>query len=90
MSKVRLKFVVAEHARQVSNVSDGQGGWKPSEVGTVVLRPVTGGSEENKQFYAWSPSGEFKFGTINKAALEALPLGAEVYIDIELATAVGG
>lgn len=48
---------------------------------TVELWPVTSGSEENKQFYKWTPSGKIELVTINAAAAEQFEVGAEYYID---------
>lgn len=72
---VRLKFFVS--SRSEACYGPGQ-----QKVGSVKLNPVTSGSEENKAFYQYTPSGMVEFATINEAALEALPLGAEVYIDL--------
>jgi hypothetical protein len=76
---VRLKFKVSAVSRRID--------YNQRTVGEITLNPVSGGSDENKAFYAASPSGEFKFGTVNEAALAALPLGAECYIDITIAPA---
>jgi hypothetical protein len=46
------------------------------------MAPVTSGSDENKSFWKWTPSGELKFQCLNEAAVEQLELGAEYYIDI--------
>jgi len=53
---------------------------------TVKLIPVTSGSEENKRFYAATPSGSVEF-TVSEAAkkslgLDVAKLGSEFYIDI--------
>jgi hypothetical protein len=83
---VRLKFTVAEHKSSLTAVRGADGEWKQQRIGTVILRPVTSGSAENQQFYQWTPSGQIEFGTINEAALDALPLGAEVYVALDVAT----
>ena len=41
---------------------------KGVEVQTIVLFPVTGGTDENKAFWQATPSGEIKLGTVNAAA----------------------
>ncbi len=46
----------------------------------VTLAPVTGGSEENKEFWKYSPSGEIKM-TINGPASDLFEPGKEYYID---------
>lgn len=74
---VKLKFRVARRIEESVYSGD--------PIGHVELYPVTGGSEENKQFYKWTPAGKIEFGSINKAALDELPLGAEVYVTLEVA-----
>lgn len=84
---VTLKFRVARRIEEVTF-----GGTEP--MGHVELFPVTGGSEENKTFFKYTPTGKIEFGSINKAALDSLPLGAEVYVTIvpvgETVAPVGG
>jgi|SRR3954462_14794998 hypothetical protein len=75
--KVRLKFFVNTKQEQV--YSPGQ-----EKMGSVSLAPVSGGSEENKEFWKYTPAGGLNFSSINQSALDALPLGAECYIDIEV------
>lgn len=50
--------------------------------GTVRLNPVVNGSEENKQFYKYTPGGTVVLSTINQAAFSQFKLGAEYYVDI--------
>lgn len=79
---VRAKFTVNSVTRRKN--------WdktKP-DLFDVKLSPVTGGSEENKAFYASSPGGSIELSTINEAAANALPLGGEVYVDFTLADPV--
>lgn len=47
----------------------------------VVLHPVTGPSEENKQFWKWTPAGKLELYTINPDAAAQLKPGAEFYLD---------
>jgi len=53
---------------------------------TVKFEPVSGGSEENKAFYAATPSGSVEFTVSQRAAqnlgLDVAALGAEFYFDI--------
>lgn len=76
---VKLKFQVVEHTQRK------HWGGGVAIIGSVKLSPVTGGSDENKSFYESTPSGSIEFGTINEAALKSLPVGAEVYITLEVA-----
>jgi hypothetical protein len=75
---VKLKFKVTEQTQRAA--------WNgPGTIGSVKLNPVTGGSDENKSFYEATPGGSIEFSTINEAALKSLPVGAEVYVTIEVA-----
>lgn len=76
MATVRAKFKVTRIER-----SEFGGG---KEVQTIVLLPVYGGngaSEENRKFYAATPSGEIKLGTVNAEAAACFDLGKEFYVD---------
>lgn len=60
---------------------------------TVKFVPVTSGSEENKRFYAATPSGSVEF-TVSQVAseslgLDAAKLGHEFYVDITPAATEG-
>ena len=59
--------------------------WVPCEMQTIILRPVTGGSEENKKFWASTPSGSIELGVINQGAWKEFELDKEYYIDFTLA-----
>jgi len=48
----------------------------------LVLVPVSCGSEENKNFFNYTPYGELRFGTVNKEAAKQIEIGKEYYIDI--------
>ena len=77
---VRLKFAVTEQTQPRA--------WSgPGVFGSVKLNPVTGGSDENKSFYEATPGGSIEFSTINEAALKSLPIGAEVYVTLDVADA---
>lgn len=52
---------------------------------TVCLSPVTTGSEENKQFYKYTPFGKIELATINLDAAVYFVPGKEYYIDFILA-----
>lgn len=57
---------------------------------TVKFAPVQNGSEENKKFYAATPSGSLEFTvsqeTKKSLGLDVANLGSEFYIDITPAT----
>lgn len=68
MKSVRAKFYV-DHVTKYKG-----------EHGSVVLLPVTSGSEENKTFWKYTPSGKLEM-TINSSALDAFTPGQEFYLD---------
>jgi len=76
--KVRLKFRVIEHTQRPHWGQPGK------LLGGVKLSPVIGGSDENNAFYEATPARSIEFHTINQAALEALPVNAEVYVTLEV------
>jgi hypothetical protein len=53
----------------------------PKGSGCVKLSPVISGSEENKKFYQYTPSGEIVLMTVNPDAMKEFDPGAEYYID---------
>lgn len=77
---VRAKFKVSEITRR-----PGFNGAK--EVQVIKLHPVTGGSDENKAFYAATPGGNIELGTVNAEAAGEFELGAEFYVDFTPAPA---
>lgn len=48
---------------------------------TVEMTPVVSGSDENKEFYRWTPSGKIVLSTINKKAAIQFERGGECYVD---------
>ena len=74
---VRAKFTVIAIER--SKAYDGR------EVQTIKLRPVTDGSDENKEFFAYTPSGSIELGTVNAEAAGEFELGKQYYVDFTAA-----
>ena len=70
---VRAKFRVNSYETRLDRGTE--------ELRTIVMSPVIDGSEENKKFFKYTPYGEIKIGTLNRAAWEQFPLGAEMYVD---------
>ncbi len=71
---VRAKFYVSS----LKQTKMGMG----SEVGTVIeLYPVMNGSDENKEFYKYTPSGKLELGTVNEEAAKQFEIGKEYYVD---------
>lgn len=69
MAGVRAKFRV-DNRREFAS---GKGG--------VELFPVSSGSEENKQFYSWTPGGRIELVTINPDVVQFFEPGKEYYVD---------
>jgi hypothetical protein len=51
------------------------------EVQSVELHPVTGGTDENKTFFAATPSGKIELGCVNLEAASQFELEKEYYVD---------
>lgn len=49
----------------------------------ITLKPVTGGSTENDNFYKYTPAGMISLATINPAAAAEFVEGDEFYVDFE-------
>jgi hypothetical protein len=65
---VRAKFVV----KHVTNYKDGA---------SILLEPVTGGSQENDQFFKYTPGGKVELSTINPEAAKQFVPGQAMYLD---------
>lgn len=72
---VRAKFVVQSVTYRTYWAD------KSKRIGTVELGVVSGGSDEDKAFFAATPGGSIKLDTVNDAAIDALPLGKTFYVD---------
>lgn len=74
---VRAKFKVSSYTTTLSGQNNDQ------ELRTVNLTPVydSDKNSENGKFYAYTPTGEIKLGTINPSAWEQFELGKEYYVD---------
>jgi hypothetical protein len=77
---VRAKFVVQSITRQ-----KGWGGH--AEVQTIKLSPVSNGSEEDKKFFAATPSGSVELGVVNPDAGNYFELNQAYYLDFTKAAA---
>lgn len=76
--KVRAKFTVVEKAQRKN--------YNGELTTTIKMSPVTSGSDENKEFYHYTPSGNIDLGTINPKVVDAFDIGKEYYVDFEEAT----
>lgn len=77
---VRAKFQVVAIRRTVYGVWNGKES-APTEVQTIEMQPVISGSDENKAFFASTPSGKIELGTVNKDAAAQFELMGEYYVD---------
>lgn len=75
---VRAKFKVESYETHLDHQTK-------DELRNIKLTPVTNNSDENKQFFRWTPFGKIEIGTLNPEAWKNFPLGAEVYVDFTLA-----
>jgi hypothetical protein len=71
--KMRCKMTVQTVSR------DNDGG------ASIVLLPVTSGSDENKQFWKYTPSGRLELQVLNHSAVEGVAEGQSYYVDLTLA-----
>lgn len=79
---VRAKFKVQSITRSASYRYDHDTGRNvPGEVHTIRLQPVYDGTEENKQFFASTPSGQIELGVVNASAGSRFDLEGEYYVD---------
>ncbi len=71
--KVRAKFLCT---------GNGKVGYSPEGVtSNITLQPVTGNSEENKDFFRWTPGGKIELSVVNPATAEQFEVGKEYYVD---------
>ena len=75
----RCKF----HCSSVTKTSYRQGDGSEKMLYTADFFAVTEGSEENKKFFAWTPSGSLKLGTYKEDLFQP---GGEYYLDISEVT----
>lgn len=77
---IRAKFKVISITRQAYWNGGG-------EMQTIKLQPVTSGSEENRQFYAATPSGEINLSVVPVDIGKQFDIGGEYYVDFTPAVA---
>ncbi len=70
---VRAKFRLQEYTTRIDHTG--------KELRTLILYPVTSGSEENKKFYEYTPSGKLELGTVNPEAWAKFEIGKSYYVD---------
>jgi hypothetical protein len=74
---VRAKYRITAKEEVAGGVVAGQS----EKLVTIKMVPVINGSEENKEFFKYTPSGEMRIGTLNQKAAEYFELGKEYYVD---------
>ena len=47
----------------------------------IILQPVIGGSEENEQFFHYTPGGLIELQCVNEAASQQFVVGEEYFVD---------
>lgn len=83
---VRAKVVLNRYETYMftrTNHNPETGKWENEtyEARTLVFNPVVANSEENKKFFAATPSGEFKLSVVNPEAWKQFELNKEYYLD---------
>lgn len=53
----------------------------PNDGNTIKLDAVVNGSEENKEFFRWTPSGQVALHCVNEKANNQFVVGKEYYVD---------
>jgi hypothetical protein len=66
---VRAKFRVTSLTKYEGGTSE------------IKLTPVSTGSEENKRFWTYTPSGIITFSCVNEEAVKEFEVGKEYYVD---------
>lgn len=90
---VRAKFKVDKFETSLTTrAKDPKLGWRSDnletiEVRTIVMSPVGSNSPENEKFWAATPTGDIRLGTVNPEAWGQFVLGKEVYVDFTPAAA---
>lgn len=68
---------------KVTGITQRQGWADNSFIWDIKLNPVVGNTEENKSFYAATPSGEIILGTVNESAAKAFKPGKDYFVTFE-------
>ena len=82
----RAKFQVVEKVIRCGNYYDTkEGSSSTRNVVTVVMSPVVSGSDENKEFFANTPSGKIEIGVLRQELADLFEIGKEYYVDFSQA-----
>ncbi len=79
---VRLKMTCQGKTEGKATIGDPENPGNTIKVDTIsaTFVPVYTGSEENKRFFAATPSGSLTFSTVNKAAAESIEEGKDYFV----------
>lgn len=58
-----------------------QANHEEGDTATITLLPVYSGSEENKEFFRYTPGGLITLNVVNQAAAVQFKVGKEFYVD---------
>lgn len=81
--RAKVRLVRTEQTMQsviVGKDENGSHKWDKVQVTTLVMQPVSGGSDENEKFFASTPSGEIKLGVIPPDVAAQFELDREYYV----------
>lgn len=85
--KVRAKFRLDQiHLHNHSRYLGGDK-YEQIEARTLIFNAVTSGSEENKRFFASTPTGQLKMDLLPPEVWRQFELGKEYYLDFSAAFA---
>jgi len=83
-AKFRVDTIELSIHHNYEKQEDGSPKLVPVEKRTIVMHPVSANNDpnhENSKFWAASPTGELKLGTINPEAWKQFEIGKEYYLD---------
>ena len=85
VDQVVAKFRLAEMTTKIEDYFE-DGKLVSKKLVSLVFYPVVSGSEENKKFWRYTPSGKIELGTVNQDAVDQFELRKEYYVTFTEAT----
>ncbi len=76
---VRVKFYCTEVTKMMGGTYNDEGKYQPGVVYNYKFNVVSSGSEENKKFFASTPTGSMQFSSVRDDLFE---IGKEYYSDL--------
>lgn len=83
---VRAKFSCTSVTKQMGGKYNSEGKYESGVVYDYKFSAVTGGTDENKSFFASTPSGQISLSAVRDDLFE---IGKEYYLDFSLAEKAG-